>query len=98
MPYARHDNTANEEDEKVEISLHALSGVITSLTMQLRAVIADKSVRALVDSGSTHCFIVEDTAPRPRTDPTPGTDGRCCQWRTRRMHRLLPHRPRRHYG
>jgi hypothetical protein len=50
--------------EDVEISLHALTGLSTSHTMQLMVCLSKNYIRALVDSGSTHCFITTNTAKR----------------------------------
>ncbi|XP_019053919.1 PREDICTED: uncharacterized protein LOC109114927 [Nelumbo nucifera] len=57
-----------EEDEEEhtalepEISLHAITGIHNSQTMQLRAQVAGKPVRILVDSGNTHNFISKQVA------------------------------------
>jgi hypothetical protein len=52
--------------EDVEISLHALTGLSTSHTMQLMVCLSKNYIRTLVDSGSTHCFIATNTAERLR--------------------------------
>lgn len=49
---------------KVEVSLHALMGIRANRTIQLPVTINGVSLVALVDSGSTHTFITEDTARR----------------------------------
>lgn len=54
----------------MQISLNALSGVTLSLTMQLGAVVANKSVHTLVDSESIHCFIAQDTVRSLSLSPT----------------------------
>jgi hypothetical protein len=64
-------DTPADYEEEVQISLNALSGVATSLTMQLDAVVANKPIRTLVDSGSTHCFIAQDTEQHLGLSPTP---------------------------
>ncbi|XP_010246589.1 PREDICTED: uncharacterized protein LOC104589850 [Nelumbo nucifera] len=59
-----------EEDEEEpaalepEISLHAITGIQTSQTMQLRVRIAGQPVHILVDSRSTHNFVNEQAARR----------------------------------
>jgi len=54
----------DESDEEPKISMHALTGIHTSDTMHLVTKIADRSLRALVDSGSTHSFIATSAASR----------------------------------
>ena len=44
--------------------MHAITGIHTGDTMHLVTKIADRSQRALVDSGSTHSFIATSTASR----------------------------------
>jgi hypothetical protein len=44
-------------DDDLGISLHALTGLSITNTMQLMITIAGTKLRALVDSGSTHTFI-----------------------------------------
>ncbi|XP_010260188.1 PREDICTED: uncharacterized protein K02A2.6-like [Nelumbo nucifera] len=60
------DETEEDEEEpsptEPEISLHAITGIRTSQTMQLRALVTGKLVRILVDSGSTHNFISNQAA------------------------------------
>jgi predicted aspartyl protease len=70
------------EDEALEeapvFSLHAVVGVPVSSTIQLRVQVGAASFVALVDTGSTHCFIGEEAAqraglpiePRPRLTAT----------------------------
>lgn len=52
----------NNSDEDVAISLHALTGIRLGKTMQLHVAIQGDTVRALVDSGSTHNFIAAEIA------------------------------------
>ncbi|XP_062230008.1 uncharacterized protein LOC133927558 [Phragmites australis] len=61
----------NYHDDTVEISLNALIGIQTSTTMQLVAHVAGAPLCALVDSGSTHSFVVEDAARRAGLAPIP---------------------------
>jgi predicted aspartyl protease len=64
--------------EEMEVSLHAITGVSTGNTMQLAVRVAHHTISALVDSGSTHCFVVPATTqrlgwqPQPRHDMTVG--------------------------
>ncbi|KAJ1259184.1 hypothetical protein BS78_10G134600 [Paspalum vaginatum] len=55
--------------DNIEISLHALAGVMASRTLQLTVNIGSNQIRALVDSGSTHSFIATDTARRLGLQP-----------------------------
>jgi len=55
--------------DDVEISIHALTGIKTADTMHLTTSVAGTSIRALVDSGSTHSFITADTARRLGLQP-----------------------------
>ncbi|XP_071933241.1 uncharacterized protein [Coffea arabica] len=50
------------KDEHIEVSVHALSGVSSHKTIRIKGMIQGKTIIALVDSGSTHCFIDEQTA------------------------------------
>lgn len=59
-------------DEDMEISLHALTGIRLGKTMQLQVDIQDESMRALVNSGSTHNFMAEETTRH--LDLTPASD------------------------
>jgi predicted aspartyl protease len=61
-------------DNDVEISLHALTGIVTEDTMHLPVSIATKQLRALVDSGSTHSFVVSTTAHRLSLELEPCPD------------------------
>ncbi|XP_066359602.1 uncharacterized protein [Miscanthus floridulus] len=60
------DDTESETDEATpgepQISLHAIAGVCTSETMQMRITMGGTSLLALIDSGSTHNFIAEEAA------------------------------------
>lgn len=58
------EDATDEPTEQVEISLHALTGIRASRTMQLQVQIAGQTVLALVDSGSIHNFIAADSARR----------------------------------
>lgn len=59
------------EDSKVvpEISLHAISGVKASSTMQVKGTMGSLTTIVLVDSGSTHNFISEDIARKLGLQP-----------------------------
>jgi hypothetical protein len=64
--------------EDMEVSLHAITGVSTGNTMQLAVQAVHHTIAALVDSGSSHCFVASDTAqrlgwlPQPRPGMTVG--------------------------
>jgi hypothetical protein len=58
---------APAEDSEIDeprVSLSAITGISSSATMHLGVSLANTSVRALVDSESTHCFVARDTARR----------------------------------
>ena len=65
---AAEDDDDSEPDEATpgepQISLHAIAGVRTSETMQMRLTMGGTSLLALIDSGSTHNFIAEEAAAR----------------------------------
>jgi hypothetical protein len=52
-------------------SLHAITGISSSTTMHLGVTLANTHIRALVDSGSTHCFVATATAHRLGLEPLP---------------------------
>jgi hypothetical protein len=56
-------------DSGAEISLHTLSGACTAETMRLPIVVQVQSLIALVDSGSTHCFMAAHVAHRMNLSP-----------------------------
>jgi hypothetical protein len=58
------DEGGESSTEDVEISLHALTDLSTSHTMQPMVCLSKNYIRALVDSGSTHCFITTNTTER----------------------------------
>ncbi|GJM87565.1 hypothetical protein PR202_ga03532 [Eleusine coracana subsp. coracana] len=60
-----------KDEESVGISWHAITGISTAETMQLRVNIADSSVHALVDSGSTHSFLSMAAAQQLKLQPIP---------------------------
>ena len=56
------DSDSDQDEEATddpEISLHAISGLRSSQTMQLQALVAGWPFWVLVDSGSTHNFVRE---------------------------------------
>ena len=63
------DDTASNED--LGISLHALTGIMMAETMHLATTLAGSTLRALVDSGSTHSFIATSVADRLGISYTP---------------------------
>jgi hypothetical protein len=58
-----HDDPDSLADE-LGISLHALTGISATNTMQLKITIAGTELLALVDSGSTHTFIDDQVVHR----------------------------------
>lgn len=56
---------------EVEISLSALTGIQNGSTFNLTTTVSDSSIPALVDSGSTHCFMATATAARVGLHPVP---------------------------
>jgi hypothetical protein len=56
----RHDDSLTDND--AEISLNAWSGTCTNETTCLAISVHDLTLHALVDSGSTHCFMVAHVA------------------------------------
>jgi hypothetical protein len=74
--------TDYEEDESIEadsvpgdptpvISLHALTGIHSESTLQLEVHIMGKALTALLDTGSTHNFINQDTTRALKLDYQP---------------------------
>jgi hypothetical protein len=57
--------------EDMEVSLHAITGVAAGNTMQLAVQADNHTIAALLDSGSTHCFVAPDTAQRLGWLPQP---------------------------
>nr|XP_027118736.1 uncharacterized protein LOC113735978 [Coffea arabica] len=49
-------------DEHIEVSIHALAGGTSHRTMKLKGLVKGRLVTALIDSGSTHCFLDEQLA------------------------------------
>jgi hypothetical protein len=58
-----HDDPDSLADD-LGISLHALTGISATNTMQLKITIAGTKLLALVDSGSTHTFIDDQVVSR----------------------------------
>ena len=56
------DAAEHDDDHQPHISLHAIVGVCTRDTMQVRVQLGQISVIALLDSGSTHNFVSESAA------------------------------------
>ncbi|XP_071924950.1 uncharacterized protein [Coffea arabica] len=48
--------------EHIEVSIHALAGGARHKTIRLRGHVKGRQVTALIDSGSTHCFLDEQLA------------------------------------
>lgn len=60
-----------EDDDELEISLHALAGICHNESMRLSVTIGGHQFYALVDSGSTHNFISEEVAALAGLSPWP---------------------------
>ena len=50
------------ENEHMEVSSHALAGGSEHQTIRIKGMIKGRTIFALVDIGSTHCFIDEQVA------------------------------------
>ena len=53
-------------EEKMEISLHALRGVVTSKIIKVEGRVSDSSLMILIDSVSTHSFLDKEVAKKLR--------------------------------
>jgi len=53
-------------EEKMEISLHALRGMVTSKIIKVEGRVSDSSLMILIDNGSTHSFLDEEVAKKLR--------------------------------
>ena len=58
------DIKEKEDNDELEISLHAMAGSSTPQTMQIHGVINQQSLVVLINSGSTHNFIEERLAEK----------------------------------
>jgi hypothetical protein len=67
------DEPAAEIDTDADplISLNAITGISSANTMQLDVWVDGDTLRALIDSGSTHSFISDAVASRLHLDPLP---------------------------
>jgi len=61
----------SDADGSPEVSIHAMTGIPTGDTMLLHTTVSREPLVALVDSGSTHCFMSTTTAERLGLHPTP---------------------------
>ena len=68
----RDDNPEIQEEEQVEISLHAISGTQGPRTMRVRGDLGCCKIMLLVDSGNTHNLISPAIARRVGITPVPG--------------------------
>jgi hypothetical protein len=67
------DSGADEPfTDEPQISVHAITGICTSETMQVCIQLGGVSLLALLDSGSTHNFIAEEAASRTALQLRPG--------------------------
>jgi len=60
-----------DSDGAPEVSIHAMTGITTGDTMLLSTTVSQTPFIALVDSGSTHCFMSTTTAGHLGLRPTP---------------------------
>ncbi|WVZ64413.1 hypothetical protein U9M48_013926 [Paspalum notatum var. saurae] len=58
------EDAPSDDDQEVAISLLALAGVPASQTLRLTTTIGEVHIQTLVDSSSTHSFIVTETGSR----------------------------------
>jgi hypothetical protein len=68
------DNVRFSDEDKTEdpwISLNAITGISPAKTLQLSVRVAGATLGALIDSGSTHSFILASVARRLLLQPTP---------------------------
>lgn len=63
------DDEDTASDDGIQISLNAFTGISLSMTMHLDVNIAGARPSALVDYGSTHCFIATTIACRLKLSP-----------------------------
>ena len=61
----------SDTDGSPEVSIHAMTGISTGNTMLLDITVSQEPLVALIDSGSTHCFMSTTTAERLGLQPTP---------------------------
>jgi hypothetical protein len=74
------DERDSEADEmttnKPQISVHVITNIRTSETMQVCIQLGGASLLALLDSGSTHNFVIEEVASRISLELRPGANCR----------------------
>ena len=56
----------DDEPTRLEISLHALSGIATPYTMRVTGLIDGRQLHILIDNGSTHNFVNSRVAKKLR--------------------------------
>lgn len=56
------DTSKTDETDEPKISVHAITDIRTSETMQVRVQLGSTSLLALIDSGSTHNFVAKEAA------------------------------------
>ena len=61
----------SDSDDLPEVSIHAMTGIHAGDTMLLDTTVSQAPLVALVDSGSTHCFMSAITAARLDLHPPP---------------------------
>jgi predicted aspartyl protease len=65
------DTVVEDDDDDPQISLLAMTGIKSGGTIQLATTVAKATMTALIDSGSTHCFMATATADRLGLTPSP---------------------------
>jgi len=61
----------SDSDGSPEVSIHAMTGIHAGDTMLLNTTVSEVPLDALIDSGSTHCFMSATPAARLGLQPTP---------------------------
>lgn len=63
-PYPKITEVENEEEEEVQVSLHAMVGQITPETIKVIGRVKNNPLSILIDTGSTHSFLDPHTTKR----------------------------------
>jgi hypothetical protein len=72
LDLALEDDEGDSGADEPQISVHMITGIRTSETMQVCIQLGGVSLLTLLDSGSTHNFIVEEVASRTVLQLRPG--------------------------
>ncbi|RVW50431.1 putative mediator of RNA polymerase II transcription subunit 36b [Vitis vinifera] len=80
----------NREDE-LEVSIHALTGWASPRTMRVAATIKSQPIMVLIDSGSTHNFLEQQSGKNIATSNSSYEilHSPCCQWGTTLVSRAI---------